>query len=115
MRNTIMREMLAGGLLLAATVLPTSAQAGNEDRARAAVASAQAKLETGEKLGVTAEAADVQARARAALAEAQRQIRDDDEDSAFHAAQRAIALADLAIATAELKKLTAERDRLAAR
>jgi hypothetical protein len=113
--NTMMRKMLAGGLLLAAAVLPATAHAGNEDRARAAVASAQAKLDTGEKLGMTDAAADIQARARAALAEAQRQIRDDDEDSAYHAAQRATALADLAIATAELKKLTAERDRLAAR
>jgi len=106
---------LAAALLLGATMLPSASYAGDEDRARAAVASAKAKLETGDKMGVGADAADIQARARTAYEAAQRQIRDDDEDSAYHAAQEAIALADLAIATAELRKLSAERDRLAAR
>lgn len=117
MRN----RLLAGiaGAVLAASVLPAPALAqatpvfkGNEDQAEAAVAAAQAKLDTNEKNGISADAADQQARARTALAEAIRQLRDDDEDRAYHAAQEAIALADLATATAELKKLTAERDRL---
>ena len=106
---------LVAALLLGATLIPAAAYAGDEDRARAAVASAKAKIETGDKMGVGADAADIQARARAAYEGAQRQIKDDDEDSAYHGAQEAIALADLAIATSELKKLTAERDRLAAR
>lgn len=113
-----MRSRLIMGLAavaLTAAALPQAALAGDEDRARAAVAAAQAKIETGDKQGVTADAADVQARARVALAEAQRQIKDDDEDRAYHAAQEASALADLAMATAELKKMTAERDRLAVR
>jgi hypothetical protein len=117
-RRGLMRNALftgIAGVALAIGALPQTALAGDEDRARAAVAAAQAKIETGDKQGATADAADQQARARAALAEAQRQIKDDDEDRAYHAAQEAIALADLAMATAELKKLTAERDRLAAR
>jgi hypothetical protein len=103
------------GLLLAATALPSAALAGNEDRARAADGAAQAKIETGDKLGVTDQAADIQARARVALEAAKVQIKDDDEDQAYHAARHAIALADLAIVTAELKTLTTQRDQLAAR
>ena len=115
MRNRYQKGILIAGLLAAAIALPGAAYAGDENRAHAAIGSAQARIDTGEKLGVSADAADPQARARAALAEAQRKMRDDNEDAAYHAAQRAIALADLAIATAELKNLTAERDRLAAR
>lgn len=113
MRNRLILGLSA--VALAAGALPHTAFAGNEDRARAAVAAAQAKIETGDKQGVTTDAADQQARARVALVEAQRQIKKDDEDLAYHAAQEAIALADLAMATSELKKLTAERDRLASR
>lgn len=103
------------GLALTTAVLPSAAFARSEDSARAAVATAKAKIETGDKLGVTDQAADIQARARAALEAAQRQIKDDDESQAYHAAQHAIALADLAIVTAELKTLTTQRDQLAAR
>lgn len=114
MRNTLYAGVAAA--LLASIALPHAAFAGDdEDRARAAVAAAQAKIDTNEKQGIAADAADQQARARAALTEAQGQIKDDDEDHAYHAAQEAIALADLATVTAEYKKLTAERDRLAAR
>lgn len=120
MRN----KLFAGiaGAMLAATVLPQAALAqatpgfrGAEDQAESAVSAAQAKIDTNEKQGISADAADQQARARTALAEAIRQLKDDDEDRAFHAAQEAIALADLATVTAELKRLTAERDRLASR
>lgn len=105
----------SGGLLLAATVLPSTAFAVNEDRARAAVAAAKAKIETGDSLGATDQAADIQARARVALEAAQVQIKKDHEGRAYHAARYSIALADLAIVTAELKTLTAQRDQLAAR
>lgn len=113
-RTGIARGLIVG-LMLASTALPTAAFAGNEDRARAAVAAAEAKISTGDKLGATDQAADIQARARVALEAAKVQIKQDDEDQAYHAAQHAIALADLAIVTAELKTLSTQRDELAAR
>lgn len=113
-----MRNKLLGGfaaLALTTFAVPHSAFAGDENRARAAIAEAKAKIETGDKIGATADAADIQARARAALADAERQLKDDDEDRTFHAAKEATALAELAIATAEYNKLKAERDQLVAR
>jgi hypothetical protein len=114
----MMRNKLLGGfaaLALTAVAVPHGAFAGNEDRARAAIAEAKAKIETGDKLGASDSAADIQGRARVALADAERQLKDDDEDRTFHAAKEATALAELAIATAEFNKLKAERDQLAAR
>jgi hypothetical protein len=113
-----MRNKLLGGfaaLALMAVAAPHGALAGNEDRARAAIAEAKAKIDTGDKMGATDTTADIQARARAALADAERQLKDDDEDRTYHAAKKATALAELAIATAEYNKLKAERDQLAAR
>lgn len=116
MRNRLIAGI--GSAVLALGALPAAALAqaqpifdGDEDQAEAAVAAAQAKIDTNEKQGVTADAADQQARAREALAEAVEQLKDDDEDHAFHSAREAIALADLATVTAELKRLTTERDK----
>lgn len=114
MRTRLMARLAAAALAVSA--LPSAAfAAGDEDQARAATAAAKAKIETGAKLGMEGEAADVQARARTALEAAQAAVRDDNEDRAYHAAREADALAELAIVTAELKKLQDERNQLAAR
>lgn len=105
---------VAMGLAIAGIALPSAALAGDETRARAAVAEARGKIEAADKAGVGGDAADVQARARAALERAEKSIRDDNEDRALHEAGEADAYAELAVATAELRKLEAERDKIAA-
>ncbi|WP_380872938.1 hypothetical protein ACFB49_38320 [Sphingomonas sp. DBB INV C78] len=110
--NSIKRGALIGLAIIGLT-LPATAMAGDEDRARAAVAEARGKIEAAEKAGVGGEAADGLARARAALERAQKAVRDDNEDAAYHDAKEADALADLASATSELRKLETERQQLA--
>lgn len=106
---------LATGFLLAAIALPSAAYANDEDRATAAIAVAKAKIQTGDSLGATDHAADIQARARAALETAQAEQHKNHQDRAFRAAENATALAEYAIASAELNTLTTQRDQLAAR
>lgn len=106
---------LATGFLLAAIALPSAAYANDENRANAAIAVARAKIQTGDSLGATDQAADIQARARTALETAQSEQNQDHHDRAFRAAENATALAEYAIASAELKTLTTQRDQLAAR
>jgi hypothetical protein len=106
---------LATGFLLAAIALPSATFANDNDRANAAITTAQAKIGTGDSLGATDQAADIQARARTALAAAQLHLKKHDDEQAVHAANHATALAEFAIASAELKTLTTQRDQLAAR
>lgn len=113
--RTHIRAALAA-VALSGAVLPSAALAGDETRARAAVEAARGKIDAAEKAGVEGEAAtDALVQARAALAVADRQIKDDDEDRAMHAAERAATLADLALARSELAKVEAERTSLAGR
>lgn len=106
---------LATGFLLAAIALPSVGYAADANQVNAAIAVAKAKIQTGDSLGATDQAADIQARARAALELAQRELKQHHEDRAFRAAENATALAEYAIASAELKSLTTQRDQLAAR
>ena len=100
--------------LMATCVFAAPALAGKEDRAKAAIAQAQAKVDLAVKAGVAENAGDIQARAQDALTRATKEISDDDEDRALNAADEAAALAELAMVTSEAKKLEAERDTLRA-
>jgi hypothetical protein len=115
MPNLYFGRALSTGLLLAAIAFPSAAFANDNDRANAAITTAQAKIGTGDSLGATDQAADIQARARMALQTAQLHHKKHNDEQATHAANHATALAELAIATAELKTLTTQRDQLAAR
>lgn len=115
MPNINIGRGLTAGLLLAAMALPCAAYAADENQVKTAIAVAKAKIQTGDSLGATDQAADIQARARTALDLAQRELKKHHEDRAFHAAGNATALAEYAIASAELKSLTTQRDQLAAR
>lgn len=112
-KNRIARA-LATGLLSLIIAMPSVALANDVDRANSAIAVAQSKIQTGDSLGVTARAADIQARARTALQTARDEQTKHHQIQAIHAAENSDALADLAIASAELKALTAQRDQLAA-
>jgi hypothetical protein len=105
----------ATAFLLSAISLPGAAFAADQDRASAAIAVAKGKIQTGDSLGATDQAGDIQARARAALETAQHEQSKNHQDRAFRAAENASALAEYAIAAAELKTLTTQRDQLAAR
>ena len=113
--NRIMMRQLAAGLALAAMTLPTTAFADGGDRAQVAIAAAKAKIDTGDRIGTTGPAADVQVRARVALTSAQDRLKHHHEGLAFRIANQASALADLAMATAEYTTLTAQRDQLRVR
>lgn len=86
--------------LLAATALALAVPAhagGSEDRARTAIAAAQAKVETAERLGVSANMPRQAAEARASLAQAQEHFKDDRNSEAVESAIKAEALADASI------------------
>lgn len=110
------RNLIAAGLLLGGTIgLPANAIAGDEDRARAAVAAAQGRIDAAAQAGATEHAASILEQARMAAAEAEKLVKKrDNEDASSHKAAQATALAELAIATSELKKLQQERDQLRA-
>lgn len=109
------RSMIAAGALIVSTMTAGVAHGQSEDRARAATAAAQGKIDAAAKAGASEKAADILARAKTAAANADREVKeDDDEDAAWHYAREASALADLALATTELRTLEAERDRLRA-
>jgi opacity protein-like surface antigen len=112
--NIFQRHLLAG-LALASLTLSSAAFADNADRAQVAIAAAKAKIETGDRLGTTEQAADAQQRARVALGTAESEFKRHHEASAYYGAKQADALAGLAMATAELTKLTTQRDQLLAR
>jgi hypothetical protein len=104
------------GVFLSLCALPSIAVASDSsDRATAAIASAKAKIETGDKMGVSSNAADTQSRARASLEYAQAQMNDHNTPEAYQAAQHSIALADLVIATTTLSGLTDQQNKLRTR
>lgn len=108
------QRRLLVGLALGSLTLSSVAFAGDADRAQAAIAAAKAKIETGDRLGTTEQAADAQARARTSLDLAQHELGRHHEGRAYYGAKKADALAGLAIATAELTTLTTQRDQLLA-
>jgi hypothetical protein len=113
--NRKFQRRLLAGLALTSLALSSAAFADSTDRAQTAIAAAKAKIETGDRLGTTEQAADAQQRARVALGTAENEFKRHHEAKAYYGAKQADALADLAMATAELTKLTARRDQLLAR
>jgi hypothetical protein len=86
--------------LLAASALALTASpayAGKEDRARAAIAAAEAKIHTAESLGIGAELPRQAAEARGALAIAREHFAADRNAQAISVAIRAQSIADAAI------------------
>lgn len=109
-------RILAIALMLAGTAVPQLAHAGDEDKARAAVAAAKGRIDAAVQAGATdTESAGIVEQARTAANEAERLIKKkDNEDASWHKAMQATALANLAIATSELQKLQQQRDQLRA-
>ena len=97
--------------LLAATTLSTSAHAGAQSRAEAAIAEAKVKIEAGDKVGAGNQAPELQAQARQELLAAQDLLSNHHKPEAITAAHHASALADQALISANTRKAEAERAR----
>ena len=95
LRKTLFAPLLAASAM--ALALATPAQAGKADRAREAIAAADAKIHTAESMGVGSELPHQAADARAALAMAKEKLSAGHKSTSIAEAIRASALADAAI------------------
>jgi hypothetical protein len=109
----MLRKFLTPLLAASALALTASpAYAGKEDRARAAIAAAEAKIHTAESLGIGTELPRQAAEARGALAIAREHFSSDRNREAIAVAIRAQSIADAAIGQlqqARQQALTDER------
>ncbi|MDB5452516.1 MAG: hypothetical protein JWO33_1094, partial [Caulobacteraceae bacterium] len=87
-------SLLASSALVVAT---TPAHAGQDERARQAIAAAEAKINTASSIGATAGSPRDTAEAQAALAMAKENLAAGREKASIEQAIRASALADAAI------------------
>jgi hypothetical protein len=95
LRKTFFAPLLAASAM--ALALATPAQAGKADRAREAIAAADAKIHTAESMGAGSEMPHQTADARAALAMAKEKLSAGDKSTSISEAIRASSLADAAI------------------
>jgi hypothetical protein len=110
LRKTLFAPLLAVSAL-ALTAAPASA--GKDERARQAIAAAEAKIHTAETMGVTTELPREAADARAALALARENLSAGHEEHSIRDAIHAQALADTAIGVMQRRQdeaLAAARD-----
>lgn len=97
---------IAALLALSASV----AHAGDDERARAAIASALAKIETAARLPASGQSGDFQTQARNALDKAERALKKGQEEAALSDANRAGEFADLAVGASSRNTAAAEAD-----
>jgi hypothetical protein len=97
--------------MLATTLVPATAFAGEQTRAEAAIAEAKGKIEAADRVGVGEQAPGLQAQAREALMSAQDLLSHHKKTEAIAAAQQAGMLADRAIVVAHDRKTASDRDR----
>ncbi|MDB5435585.1 MAG: hypothetical protein JWR47_1842, partial [Phenylobacterium sp.] len=102
-RKVTLASLLVSSAVTLAIATPASA-ASKSDRAREAIAAAEAKLQTAESLGAATDAPRDTAEARAALASAKEDFKSGDREPAIREAIRASALADTAIGIAQHRK-----------
>jgi hypothetical protein len=100
LRKTLFASLIASSALAVVLAQPAAA-ASTSDRAREAIAAAEAKLHTAQNLGATADAPRDTADAQAALASAREDFSHGDREVAIREAIRASALADTAIGMAQ--------------
>jgi hypothetical protein len=102
LRKTIFASLLASSAMT--LVVATPAAASPKDRAREAIAAAEAKIHTAETLGAGTDAPRDTAGARAALESAKEDFASGDREPAIEEAIRASALADTAIGISQQHK-----------
>jgi len=103
LRTKIFVSLLASSALTLALAAPATA-ASTKDRAREAIAAAEAKIHTAETLGADMDSPRDTAEARAALANAREDLKSGRKEPAIHEAIRASALADTAIGISQQHK-----------
>jgi hypothetical protein len=102
LRKTLPMSLAASCALILAVATP--AQAGKKERAREAIAAAEAKLQTAESIGAGVQAPAATVQARAALAMAREDLASGHQSASIEAAIHASALADTAIAELQRRK-----------
>lgn len=107
-QKTLFAALLASSALSLAATSP--AAAGQDERARQAIAAAEAKLHTADSIGTGAETPRITAEARAALSMARENLAAGHEKASIAAAIRAQALADTAIGELQQSKNDAVAD-----
>lgn len=111
-RKSMIAPLLAASAM-ALTVTP--AHAGKADRAREAIAAAEAKIHTAETMGAATEMPERNAAARAALARAKENLSASNKSTAINDAIHAGALADATIGELQRRKEAAVADANASR
>lgn len=111
-RKSMIAPLLAASAM-ALTVTP--AHAGKADRAREAIAAAEAKIHTAETMGAASEMPERNAAARAALARAKENLSASNKSTAINDAIHASALADATIGELQRRKDAAVADANASR
>ncbi len=104
--NRFARRVAIVGVVALAT-MPSTAFAGEKERAVAAIAEANGKISAGNMVGASAEAMGLQSRAKADLARAQDLLSHGKKAEAIEAAQAAGQMADQAIALTDMRKTNA--------
>ena len=107
MRFPTILACLSGVALIA---VPPALGQGKKDRAREAVATAQAKVDAASKVGAAGEVPRLLAEAQGALRAAQEDLARDKKTDAIADANRASTLADQALGEAQRAKLNRARD-----
>ena len=107
MRFPTILACLSGVALIA---VPPALGQGKKDRAREAVATAQAKVDAASKVGAAGEVPRLLAQAQGALRAAQEDLARDKKTDAIADANRASTLADQALGEAQRAKLERARD-----
>ncbi|NOW46470.1 hypothetical protein FHW96_002630 [Novosphingobium sp. SG751A] len=97
--------------LLCAGMLSSSAMAGDQTNAAAAIAVARGKIAAGDKVGANSRAPELQEQARAALIEAQQLLDNHHKKEAQAAAVHAGELADQALVSSDNRREQAEQTR----
>ena len=100
--RTLFASLLASSALAVAVTTP--AHADKADRAREAIAAAEAKIHTAESIGTSTEAPRQTAEARAALAMAKEDLAAGHKSTSIESAIRASALAETAIGELQRSK-----------
>ena len=107
MRYPLILACVSGAALI---VAPPALGQGKKDRAREAVAAAQAKVDAASKVGAAGEVPRLLAQAQAMLRTAQEDLAGDHKELAISDANRASMLADQALGEAQRAKLERARD-----
>src|ERR1700748_851929 len=96
-RSNMLLRGVSAGTLLALTAAPVLAFPGKADRAQAAIAAAQAKIDAANKVGASGQVPEMQAHAQAALATAKEDLASGHKEDAIADATHAGELADGAL------------------